>query len=230
MKTHLLFLATILIFSILSCQEKKEESSSDFVEKAYLESEKGNHIKSLKLLNQAINLDPDNILAYMNRSVDKFDLGDTLGAISDCEKVIKIDSKNIEAYFNIGFYSVLLGNYENAINAFNDADYANLKAPKIKLVVTNSDGSTDESPDYFVSIYDICYHRGDAYLKNQNYDLAINDFEFCIKSNHHKGSCLDQIARCYIKMNNLDMACIYLEKALQEGYSHSQKLIDENCK
>lgn len=229
MKIHLLFLTLILTLSISGCQENKE-SSVDLLDKAYLENEKGNFIKSVELLNQAIDLDPDYILAYMNRSVDKFELGDTLGAISDCEKVIKIDNQNIEAYFNIGFYNALLGNHENAIKAFNDAEYANLKTPKVKIVVTYPDGSTNESPDFFVSIYDICYHRGDSYLKNKNYDLAIKDFEFCVNSNHYKGSCLDQIARCYLNLNDLELACLYLKKAIKEGYSHSQKLIDENCK
>lgn len=215
--------------SIQGCQENKE-SSVDLLDKAYLENEKGNYIKSIELLNQAIDLDPDYILAYMNRSVDKFQLGDTLGAISDYEKVIEIDHQNIEAYFNIGFYYALLGDHENAIKAFNDAENANLKAPKLRIVETYPDGSTNETPDFFVSIYDIRYHRGDSYLKNKNYYLAIKDFDFCVNSNHLKGSCLDQIARCHLGLNELEIACIYLKNAVKEGYLHSQKLINENCK
>ncbi len=70
---------------------------------------------------EAIELDPDNAMAYNNRGLVYYNLGDLEQAIRDYTKAIELDSKFALAYSNRGFAYYHSGDLEQAISDFNKA-------------------------------------------------------------------------------------------------------------
>ena len=59
-------------------------------------------IKTKKLLNEAFDMDPNNVSVLNNLGTACRELGETKNAVSYYKKVIKIDPNNPNAYYNLG--------------------------------------------------------------------------------------------------------------------------------
>jgi tetratricopeptide (TPR) repeat protein/tRNA A-37 threonylcarbamoyl transferase component Bud32 len=70
---------------------------------------------------KAIFLDPQDINAFINRGIAKYNLGNKQEAIADYSKAIAIDPKNAIAYYNRGLAKYDLGNKQEAIADYNKA-------------------------------------------------------------------------------------------------------------
>ena len=75
----------------------------------------------LKSCNEAILLNPQNILEYKKRGVLKADLGNIKEAVEDYNKVILINPQDISAYFSRGTLKADLGDFEGARRDFETA-------------------------------------------------------------------------------------------------------------
>jgi tetratricopeptide (TPR) repeat protein len=78
-------------------------------------------------LNKAIELNPNYVEAYFYRGLEKFNLNDFLGAISDYDMAIEIDKNNYETYAYRGVAKFQLKDNSGALNDFNKAIEINPK-------------------------------------------------------------------------------------------------------
>jgi len=70
---------------------------------------------------EAIRLDPDNVSAYVKRSVARIRLDDFKGALVDVNEAIRLDPDNVSAYVDRGICYFDQGNLEAAQSDFNVA-------------------------------------------------------------------------------------------------------------
>jgi tetratricopeptide (TPR) repeat protein len=77
------------------------------------------HAAALTDCTEAINLQPNNSLAYENRGLVKRRLGDSQGALQDFTIAIQIDPSSPEPYYNRALTRQELGDLEGAMDDFN---------------------------------------------------------------------------------------------------------------
>jgi tetratricopeptide (TPR) repeat protein len=71
--------------------------------------------------NKAIELNPDNSLAYNNRGAAKSNLGDKQGAIVDYDKAIELNPNYADAYYDRGLAYQKLRENQRALADFREA-------------------------------------------------------------------------------------------------------------
>jgi tetratricopeptide (TPR) repeat protein len=81
----------------------------------------------LKSCNEAILLNPRNILEYKKRGVIRADLGNIEDAVEDYNKAISINPGDISAYFSRGTLKADLGDFEGAKKDFETAQKLSLQ-------------------------------------------------------------------------------------------------------
>jgi tetratricopeptide (TPR) repeat protein len=94
-------------------KEKFEEGMADFVSNRYG--------RSIDLLSQAIELDPQFTLALKGRGAAYLKLDKVQEAIADINAVIKIAPENARAFHMRGLAYAKAGNYDKALGDFNQA-------------------------------------------------------------------------------------------------------------
>ena len=115
----------LLILTLTSCDNRLSNYYNSQAEK--LEA-KGKYEEAIVLLDKAVEKNPQNRYALMNRGVDKSMLEDYEGAIEDYSKIIEFDPDNTLAYLNRGRCKARLDNYIEAIEDFNKAyNYFNFR-------------------------------------------------------------------------------------------------------
>lgn len=224
----ILFCATYLP----SCDspQSKEQNVSELIYLAGKKHDSGEYGESIEILNKAIKLDAENVLAYINRAASKTKLKDIDGAIKDCQKVVNLDPKNMLAHFNLGQHFETKKNYEKAIEHYTYAETANLSAPKIRLIVTNPDGSSNEEPNYSIAIGDISYYRAMAYMKNKNFEEAIIDLNFCVGIDYYLDYCFCRLGECYQELGDQKESCKYFVMSQEKGFKEADSLYTKYCK
>ena len=88
----------------------------------------GNYQGAIDDWSKAIEINPQNAIAYNNRGSAKDDLGDHQGAITDYTKAIGIDPRDADFYYNRGYVKDNLEDYQGAVS------YTHLTLPTILLV------------------------------------------------------------------------------------------------
>lgn len=223
----------IIVSTYLPSCDPLQSNEQDVHELIYLAGKKhdsGDYRKSLEILNKVIKRDPENVLAYLNRAASKTKLKNIDGAIKDCQKVVNLNPKNMLAHFNLGQHFETKENYEKAIEHYTFAETANLSAPKIRLIVTNPDGSTNEEPDYSIAIGDICYYRAMAYMKNKNFEEAIIDLNFCVEIDYYLDYCFCRLGECYQELGDQNESCNYFVLSQEKGFKEADSLYSKYCK
>ena len=81
--------------------------------------------KALSDCNEAILLNPENILEYKKRGVLKADMGNIKGAVEDYNRAISINPLDTSAYFSRGTLKADLGDFEGAKKDFETAQKLN---------------------------------------------------------------------------------------------------------
>lgn len=113
--------------------------------------------EAIKNFDKAIELDPNDWIAYKFRGITNDELGKYQEAIKDYDKIIELNPKNSIAYNNRGYAKNNCGKYEEAIKDFDMTIELN---PKHSTVYSN---------------------RGYAKAKLEKYEEAIKDFEKAIE-------------------------------------------------
>ena len=114
--------------------------------------------EATKNYDRDIELDPENIMAYLKRGYTYSGLGNYQDAIKDFTKAIELNPEYAAAYYNRGFAYFNLSNYQRAIVDYNKAIELN---------------------DEDTGVY---YNRGLAYYNNLGkYQQAINDYARAIE-------------------------------------------------
>jgi tetratricopeptide (TPR) repeat protein/serine/threonine protein kinase len=120
-------------------------------------NEKGEYDRAVKVLDEAIRIDPTYATAYNNRGNAYFGKNDFASAISDFSEAIRLNPTDAVVYRNRGEAYHETATYDRAIADFGQA---------IKL-------DPKDARAY--------YGRGAAYYSKQDYDLAIADFDNAIR-------------------------------------------------
>ncbi|MFN6481410.1 MULTISPECIES: tetratricopeptide repeat protein [unclassified Nostoc] len=133
-KKLLLVLAGIagcIALGIVTWQLKSLQPVSDAQQTLYREGEKkyeaGNYEGAIEDFNQAIELDPQNALAYNRRGDAYYRLGDYEQAQADSSQAILLNPQDANAYFDRGFAFSELGKYKEAIADYTQAIKLNSK-------------------------------------------------------------------------------------------------------
>ena len=135
---------------------------------------------------EIIEQSPEDPLAYSNRSITKYNLGDYEGAVDDFTQSIKIDPKNAEYYNGRGITKLKLKDYKEAINDFTKAieiepnnalfynNRGNLKyiLKEYQLAVDDFTKAIEIEPNNAL-FYNDCGH---AKRELKDYKEAINNF------------------------------------------------------
>lgn len=95
---RILILSLLFLCNINAFSQTSQEWFNRGLDKKYLEDYRG----AIADFNKAIELDPNNVRAYVNRGLAKRSLGDSRGAIVDYNKAIELDPKSANTYFNRG--------------------------------------------------------------------------------------------------------------------------------
>lgn len=125
-----------------------------------------------KLL-EAINKEPNNVIAYEKRAVVNLKLKNYNDVINDANEILKIDNANINGHLIKGFALYNQRNYEEAIRSFKEAQryYSTLTL-------------FNEQNEYFASFAEIYRLIGEAYLNLDNSTNATEYLELALKLSH----------------------------------------------
>ena len=208
-----------------SCDFK---SSADYnAEAEKLESE-GKYEEAILLLDKAIEKDPENIYALINRGVDKSILEDYTGAINDYTKIIEIDSDNALAFLNRGKNKKRLEDYQGAIEDFEKA--IKTKGGEMIYMDKVENSFVETGFEFDVAMEEIRFERGIARYNIDSLRLAFDDFNFCIDKNYEKPASLYWRGIIYVAYGMNQEGCSDLKEAHKLGDSDAQEMINEYCK
>jgi len=216
----------LLIFLILtSCDFK---SSADYNAEAEKLEMEGKFHEAIHLLNKAIEKDPKNIYALINRGVDKSILEDFKGAIEDYTKVLEIDSNNTIAFLNRGKNKKRIKDYSGAIEDFNKAIAT--KGGENLYITWTQNYFDNTSYEFDVDMEEIRFERGIARYFIDSSKSAFNDFHFCIENGFELSSSYYWRGLIYLAYDMKTEGCNDLEKSHELGDPNAKEIIDKYCK
>ena len=175
--------------------ESAKQMSTQKVTAAWELYDKGDYKGVIKLCNEAIELNPDNALAYYARAYAYDDLEDYQQVINDCTKAIQLDDnpRLVATYNNRGEAYRKSGNYGKAIEDYDKAIELNsnyFKAYNNRGIVYDALGRYDLAvQDYNKALeinpsYEYAYtNRGLTYYHLNQYELALKDFDKALELN-----------------------------------------------
>ena len=223
MKNTFLILIFILNYNINYCQANKLLRQANKTD---------NLSEKIDLLNQVINLEPNNLDAYFFRGLAKNNIGDFLGAIVDYSKIILI-KPDADTFYNRGNSRYSLKNYMGAKDYYQKAyeldpnfldalyslahtkyDLADYKGT-IKDITKLIHITPTETKTYFL--------RAEAYTALDKYTFALNDYSLAILANsnaetyYRRGAFLLDIN--YYEKANLDLS-ISLKLNKNNGFAY----------
>lgn len=146
---------------------------------------------ALKVLKEAIRLNPNNEGAIYEIAYCYDQLGDFLKAINCYNDFIDENPYSFTAWYNLGNAYSKLEDYDNAIEAYG------------YCMVINE----DFGPVYF--------NLGNAYMGNDNYQKAIESFMKCIELDGEDPMAFCYLGEAYEQMNELDTAESYYKLSLE---------------
>ncbi|MCM0592295.1 MAG: tetratricopeptide repeat protein [Gloeotrichia echinulata CP02] len=176
--------------------------------------------------NQALQLEPNNILAYYQRGYARAEIQDYKGAIEDFNQYMQHNPNDVDALDNRGNVYYNLGKYEQAITDLNKAIQINPKdsyAYNMRGLAYNEQGKYEKAiADYNKAIelkYDplsVPYNnRGNAYDNLGNYQKAIEDYNQAIRINPNDADAFYNLGNTHSKLGDKQAAVQYFQKAAQ---------------
>lgn len=176
--------------------------------------------------NQALQLEPNKILAYYQRGYARAEIQDYKGAIEDFNKYMQYNPNDVDALDNRGNVYYNLGKYEQAITDLNKAIQINPKdsyAYNKRGLAYNEQGKYEKAiADYNKAIelkYDplsVPYNnRGNAYDNLGNYQKAIEDYNQAIRINPNDAYAFYNRGNTRSKLGDKQAAIQDLKKAAQ---------------
>jgi tetratricopeptide (TPR) repeat protein len=182
--------------------EARPATVDDLVNKAADAALKGDLKQSIKLLDDALRIDPRHAIAYVTRGTAYRRMGDFARAIEDCTKAIDIDPKMASAYCQRGS-AYQQSKLENRVEqAFVNANKA------IELDATN--------PLSFIV-------RGVARMDRKEYREAIGDLSKAIELNPASYSAYANRGRVYFVLGRTEKALDDVNRALSYNPSPDER-------
>ncbi len=156
-------------------------------------SQQGNSKGALDDFTKAIQIDPQNDVAYVQRGKVRFDLGDDKGALKDCDQAVVINPRSSQAYNDRGNIRAAMGNEQGAIQDYTQAIAVDPQLAKAYLNrclsrsnLNNQKGAIEDctraiqlKPNYAFAYQ----NRGLARRRNGDIQGAIEDYNIGIRMN-----------------------------------------------
>ena len=197
LKTLLAQSGTVKTFSETFVQtesQKLEQSQStywDFIFRGFDKEGLGDYKGAIFEYTQAIRLDPDDALAYINRGNAKRKLGQHRAAISDYDTAIRLKPDYALAYINRGYAKYKLGQHRAAISdydsairlkpdddlAYNTRGNAKYDLGQHFAAISDYDTAIRLKPDYALAYI----NRGVAKANLGQHRAAISDYDTAIR-------------------------------------------------
>ena len=221
----LIYISFILIFA--SCVNSSDRLNTR-AEKLIAE---GRYVEANVLLDRAIERNPKNIFALMNRGANKSLLGDNIGAIEDYSRIIKIHNDNTMALVNRGKSRARLGDFHGAIEDFDRAieTIGGENNSTFRLVFTDNFFTRTEVCQFAVEMEAIRLERGVARLNLGYLQKAFEDLNYAIQWGFELAISYYMMGFLYIADGNIELACEMLMKALMLGNANANELLNEHC-
>ncbi|WP_040254389.1 tetratricopeptide repeat protein [Psychroserpens mesophilus] len=215
----------ILIFGVFlnSCDFT---SADEYYNQAFEYEEKGDLKKAIELLDKAIEKKSDFRPALLNRGYYKTELGNLDGGIMDYKNILKFDSDNTLALYNIGINYQELEKPKKAIEYFTKAlntsgaltSFSSSNGGTLSLSKALDFNTLDNDNNFEVHKCEIQFSRGINYLFLKEYDNALEDVENCIKANYSKKESYFLKGDLYFLIGDTTKACENYEKSSKLGY------------
>ena len=179
----------------------RELASQAWFSVGYLLSEEDLPEKALVAYNKAIQIDPEDANAYINRGVIKDTFGDHEEAILDYDIAIQLQPNEAGNYTNRGNAKLGLGNYEGAIL---DHNFAIQLQPNFPGAYNN---------------------RGNVKLELSDFEAAIEDYNVAINLDPNYADAYVNRAKAKAQLELIEEAKLDLQTALElEEQNNSDKL------
>ncbi len=149
-----------------------------------------NNEEKIKLLNQAINVNPGVSKFYFDRGIAYFQLERYTKAKEDFEQTIKLESTNAKAHRSLGSCYQKLKRSKDALKAFEEA-----------IILDKNDALNYTMIASF-------------YSKLGNYNISLEFLETANKIDPYNSNTLNSIADVYRRMGDLKLASKYVNESL----------------
>jgi len=153
-------------------------------------------IKTKKFLNEAIDMQPNNVSVLNNLGTVCKELGETKNAVKYYKQAIKIDPNNANAYYNLGAICY---------------DLKQSKEAKVYLQKT-----TELQPSFALPFFVL----GNLYADSKEYENAINNYQKAITINYNLVSAHNNLGLVYKTLNDFEKAINCYEKAIEIKIDH----------
>lgn len=150
--------------------------------------------QAFESVEMAINLSPNNAVAYNKRGELFILMEKPQKALQDFQKALSLDSENADVYTNLGNEAKRSGRLKDAYAYFSKA-----------ILLNPRQG-------------DALYQRGFLKYLDKSYSSAIIDLETSIKANPQNGLAYGTLAKIYAARKQDEKMFYYLELALQHKY------------
>ncbi len=188
---------------------------------------------------KAIEINPSNSEAYLNRGLPKHKLGDYRGAIQDYSKSIEINPSISKGYFMRGFAKQYLEDYRGAIQDYDKAIEIN---PSNSDAYSNRGFAKKELGNYRGAIQDYSkvieinpsnseayFMRGFAKQYLEDYRGAIQDYNKAIEINPSFIEAYNNRGVAKYRLGDLNGACLDWSKSGELGNIIAYDLIRDYC-
>lgn len=190
------------------------KNAKDWFQKGYDAVEAKEYENAIIYYNKAIELNPDDAIAYNNRGCAKVDLKDYTGAIEDYNKAIQLNPDKDKAYRNRGDAKYNIQDYTGAIEDYN------------KAIQLNPDYTIKLNP-WVARAYN---KKGEIWLVLENYKIAIANFNQAIQLNPNYAEAYYNRGFAKRELKDKYGACADYSKAGELGYSDAYNKIKKYCK
>jgi tetratricopeptide (TPR) repeat protein len=213
-------------------QAIQDLSATEWYRKGLTAMRTGNYNEAISAYTKAVRLDPQYVLAYIDRSFAYSKLGNFQQVFENANKAIELDPRNARAYVNRGDAYSRVGNNQQAFKDANKAielDSKNVMAYVNRgLAYSRLDNNQQAIEDYNKAIgldpkYALAYvDRSSAYITSGNYQQALEDANTAIELDPKYALAYYYRGTAYAKLGKKDHAASDYETAARLGYKVSK--------
>jgi len=185
-------------------QAIQDLSATEWYRKGLTATRIGNYKEAISAYTKAVQLDPQYVLAYIERSFAYSRTGNFQQVFENANKAIELDPRNAKAYVNRGFAHSKLGHYQQAIEDANKAIELN---PRYVLAYVN---------------------RGDAYSRIGNNQQAFKDANKAIELDSKNVMAYVNRGLAYSRLGNDQQAIEDYNKAIELDPRYALAYVDRS--
>ncbi|KAF0979213.1 hypothetical protein FDP41_001556 [Naegleria fowleri] len=180
--------------------------------------------KALEHYEKAIQLDPTNMVLYLNKAAVYMEQGDYSKCIKQCEEAIEVGKANhadfkeiAKGYARIGNAYFRQQNYTQALSYYTESitEHRNPEVVKKKQECEKLIRKLEEEAYINPEIATEHKNKGNNYFKEKKFPEAMKEYNEAIKRNPKDPTLYSNRAACYIKLGEFAYALKDAEKAIE---------------